>query len=194
MSEPYSCVVPSLDGPVLEVLARSEKPMTGRQVQRVARRGSVAGVSKVLDRLVSSGLVLKQEVGTSALYQMNRRHLAWPAVKALVGLRATLAERLSEAVERLEPPPVKAVLFGSAARGDGDAASDIDVLLVHHDLDESWSDAMTDIAADIYAWTGNHVQWVTVSSARWDEMAHSDDPLVESVNRDGISLMNGIPA
>ena len=195
MSEPLSCVVPSLDGPVLEVLARSEKPMTGRQVQRVARRGSVAGVAKVLERLVSTGLVHRQEVGPAALYGANRHHLAWPAVATLVGLRATLIERLTDAIGRLDPPPARATLFGSAARGDGDEASDIDILLVHHDLEASrtdtLSDALGDIATDVYSWTGNHVQWVTVSSTRWDQMVDEDDPLVGSVNRDGISLLSG---
>lgn len=195
MSEPYSCVVPSLDGPVLEVLARSEKPMTGRQVHRVARRGSAAGVAKVLERLVATGLVLKQEVGTSALYGINRLHLAWPAVATLVRLRATLIERLTDAVARLEPTPVKAVLFGSVARGDGDETSDVDLLLVRHDdLEDSWSDTMSDIAADVFLWTGNHVQWVTVSNDRWDQMVAEQDPLVESVNRDGISLLSGVSA
>lgn len=195
MSEPFSCVVPSLDGPVLEVLARSDKPMTGRQVQRVARRGSAAGVSKVLERLVSSGLVHKQEVGTAALYSANRQHLAWPAVVVLMGLRSTLIERLRDAVGRLDPVPVKATLFGSVARGDGDDASDIDLLLVQPTEDsDPWRDSMGDVAADVYRWTGNHVQWVTVSQARWDQMVGEDDPLVESVNRDGISLLNGAPA
>ena len=195
MSEPFSCVVPSLDGPVLEVLARSEKPMTGRQVQRVARRGSAAGVAKVLGRLVATGLVFRQDVGTSALYGINRVHLAWPAVASLVGLRATLVERLTDAVSRLEPTPVKAVLFGSVARGDGDETSEVDLLLVRHDdVEDSWSDTVSDVATDVFLWTGNHVQWVTVSSARWDQMVDSDDPLVESVNRDSISLLNGVSA
>lgn len=192
MSEPFTCVVPSLDGPVLEVLARSEKPMTGRQVHRVSRRGSAAGVAKVLERLVATGLVHKQEVGTSALYGINRLHLAWPAVVTLVALRSTLIERLTDAIDRLDPPPLKAVLFGSVARGDGNETSDIDLLLVSHDdLEDSWSDTMSDIGADVYLWTGNHVQWVTVNSARWNAMIDSGDPLVESVNRDGISLLAG---
>lgn len=190
MSVPFSCVVPSLDGPVLEVLAGSEKPMTGRQVHRVARRGSAAGVAKVLERLVSSGLVHKQEVGTSALYGANRHHLAWPAVATLMALRATLVERLTEAIGRLDPAPVKAVLFGSAARGDGNESGDIDILLVSAGADHSWSDTISDIAADVHRWTGNHVQWVAVDDARWDQMVGDQDPLTESVNRDGISLLN----
>ncbi len=190
MSVPFSCVVPSLDGPVLEVLAGSEKPMTGRQVHRVARRGSAAGVAKVLERLVSTGLVHKQEVGTSALYRANRHHIAWPAVATLMALRATLIERLTEAIGRLDPAPVKAVLFGSAARGDGNESSDVDILLVSPGSDHSWSATMSDIAADVHLWTGNHVQWVAVDDARWDQMVGDQDPLIESVNRDGISLLS----
>jgi hypothetical protein len=56
-STPISTVVPSLDGPVLQVLARAGKPLSGRQVHALTGSGSVAGVRLVLQRLASTGLM-----------------------------------------------------------------------------------------------------------------------------------------
>lgn len=167
--------------------------MTGLQVHRVARRGSARGIAKVLERLVSSGLVLRDDVGGAALYSANRRHLAWPAVVILMQLRTRLIERMTDAICGLDPAPEKAVLFGSVARGDGDDSSDVDVLVVHPGEENTWGDALNELADDVHAWTGNHVQWVTVSDTRWSRMVEEGDPLVESVNRDGVSLLSGGP-
>lgn len=194
MSTPYSTVVPSLDGAVLEVLAQAGKPVTGRQVQRLSRRGSVPGIATVLERLVESGIVSADRVGSSILYRANRDHLAWPAVEVLVGLRQALYDRLAEAVAGWSSRPTKAVVFGSTARGDGDTASDVDILLVQAD-DHPVDDIDVDsLRADVRRWTGNHAQIVVVSDATWRRMADDADPLVASVLRDGVDLLARVDA
>jgi predicted nucleotidyltransferase len=49
----------------------------------------------------------------------------------LSGLRLELWKRLRDTLGTWNPKPVYACVFGSAARQDGDASSDIDLLLVH---------------------------------------------------------------
>lgn len=46
-------------------------------------------------------------------------------------LRLELWRRLRSELGEWQPAPLYAAVFGSAARGDGDTASDIDLLLVH---------------------------------------------------------------
>lgn len=130
LSFPYATLVPSLDGPVLQVLARSGKPLTGRQIQRIAARSSVPGVARVLDRLVDSGLVAAERSGSAILYSANRDHLAWPAVEAIMSLREDLFGRIAVSLREWDPVPLKAAVFGSAARADGGPDSDIDILLI----------------------------------------------------------------
>ena len=190
LSFPYATLVPSLDGPVLQVLARSGKPLTGRQIQRIAARGSVPGVARVLDRLVDSGLVAAERTGSAILYSANRDHLAWPAVEAIMSLREDLFGRIAVSLREWDPVPLKAVVFGSAARADGGPDSDIDILLIHGDNESSpCSDEQYALGQRIARWTGNHAQFVIVDEARWQAMHAEGDPLVRSVERDGVDLL-----
>lgn len=190
LSHPYATLVPSLDGPVLQVLARSGKPLTGRQIQRIAARGSVPGVARVLDRLVDSGVVLAERTGAGILYLANREHLAWPAVETIMSLREDLFGRIAASLCEWDPVPMEAVVFGSAARADGGADSDIDILLVHGDDGPSpWSDEQYSLGQQIARWTGNHAQFVIVDENRWHGMHAEGDPLVQSVERDGVDLL-----
>ncbi|TQL66703.1 nucleotidyltransferase-like protein [Nocardioides albertanoniae] len=195
LSFPYATLVPSLDGPVLQVLARSGKPLSGRQIQRIAERGSVPGVARVLDRLVDSGLVVAERTGAAILYSVNRDHLVWPAVDTIMSLREDLFGRIAATVRDWRPLPAKAVVFGSAARADGGPDSDIDILLVHGDDEpSSWADEQYALGQQIARWTGNHAQFVIVDERRWQDMIAEGDPLVRSVERDGVDLLALVPS
>lgn len=68
-------LISSLAGYFLEVLARTSRPLSGRQVSRlVARESSHVGVQKVLDELASQGIVDHQEYGSTILNTLNRDH------------------------------------------------------------------------------------------------------------------------
>ena len=190
VSAPYESVVPSLDGAVLEVLARAGRPITGRQVQRLARRGSVPGVAAVLDRLTEVGIVTAERAGSAILYEANRDHLAWPAVEILIGIRETLLRRIRDHLAGWDNPPTRARLFGSTARADGDTSSDVDILIIHRDLAAPLESEMESLRAAVRRWTGNHAQLVTVSESTWAQMTRDADPLVGSLRRDGIDLLN----
>lgn len=57
VSMPISCVVPSLDGPVLVVLAGTTSPVGLAEIHRRTGRGSKSGIPHVLRRIVESGLI-----------------------------------------------------------------------------------------------------------------------------------------
>lgn len=191
VATPYADLMPGLEGPVLEVLAGTTRPMTGREIQRLARRGAVSGVAATLDRLVTSGLVLAAPAGRAILYRANRDHLAWPMVEAAVGLRVSLLQHLAAAVGAWTVRPQQARLFGSAARGDGGVESDIDLLLVREGAaSEEWERQVEGLITQIRAWTGNDAQVIDVDSRRWRRMVKEADPLVDSVNADGIDLLS----
>ena len=84
-----------------------------------------------LGRLVEQGIVRATEVGRNRVHELNRDHLAAPVAELLAGLRVELWRRFREVLSKWKVRPVYACAFGSAARADGDAGSDIDVLLVH---------------------------------------------------------------
>ncbi len=124
-------MTPTLDGPVLAVLARAGKPLTAGEVAAQTPRGSEIGVRKCLARLVEQGIVRATEMGRNRVHELNREHLGAPIAGLLAGLRLELWNRFRKTLGTWNPKPVYGCVFGSAARGDGDAQSDIDLLLVH---------------------------------------------------------------
>ncbi len=192
VSMPSEAVVSTLDGAVLTTLARLNNPVTGRQVHQLAGVGSEAGVRRALTRLVAQGTVRASQAGSAWLYAANREHVAWPAVAALAGIRDEFLARMRR---RFEEWPIQArsvALFGSAARHDGTADSDIDLLLVRQNGsdagDPAWSEQVALMREDIVTWTGNHVQ---VYELDVDELArHVADghPIVDEWRRDALTL------
>ncbi len=193
VAHPIRAVVPTLDGPVLEVLARTTRPLTGREIHRLAETGSPNGVRLALTRLSGQGLVRAEERAKAVFYTGNREHLAWPAVEILAGLRRNLLERLRVTFGSCRPKPTHASLFGSAARASGDANSDIDVLVVRPDdvgEDESpWADNVDRVRREVEAWTGNRCQVFQVDLLRLAEHVRAGDPLVDEWLRDAITLV-----
>lgn len=131
LSDPTRAVTPTLDGAILAVLAFAGKPLTVGQVAEQAARGSEIGVRRSLARLVRQGIVRATLMGRNQVHELNTEHVAAQAVFALSGLRVELWRRFREELESWNPRPLYAAVFGSAARGDGNENSDIDVLLVH---------------------------------------------------------------
>src|SRR4051794_11299674 len=193
LAAPHSVVSPTLDGDVLVVLAGTTRPLTGREVARLARRGTPPAIAAVLRRLVHQGLVLRQEVGNAFLHTLNRDHLAAPAVLVLAGLRSALFERVRATLEEWELQPVSAVLFGSAARGDGDADSDIDVLVVRpgevDEEDHRWRAQLSGLAGAVHAWTGNHAGLIEVAEAELPGLLDDNRAVVASLRADAIPLV-----
>jgi Nucleotidyltransferase domain len=193
LAHPVRAVVPTLDGPVLEVLAGTTRPLTGREVHRLAGAGSPNGVRRVLMRLAEQGLVHAEEHAAAVFYVANRNHVAWPAVEMLAGLRRTLLDLLRAELGSWRPPkPVHASLFGSAARGEGDEQSDIDVLLVRPEgVGEDqppWADQVDHLRHQVWAWTGNHCQAFQLDLTRLAQHVHACDPLVDAWLRDAVTL------
>lgn len=192
LSHPIHAVIPSLDGPVLEVLARTTRALTGREVHRLAETGSENGVRAVLNRLAAHGIVHADPRATASFYTLNRQHLAAPAVEILAGLRNGLIDRLRDTVGSWDPAPAHVSIFGSVARGDGKTESDIDVLLIRatetEPGSEHWTEQTDALTEGVHAWTGNYCQLYELSR---EELAHhirANEPIVESWRREAITL------
>jgi predicted nucleotidyltransferase len=192
LSQPYAAVCPSLEGPVLDVLAHTTRPLTGREVARLARRGSERGVRLVLHRLVAHGLVTAQEAGPASLFVLNRDHIAASVVEGLMRLRAELIERIRREIEGWESQPAHVSVFGSAARGDGNTGSDVDLLIVRPDAvpedDPRWREQLHLLAEKIERWSGNHASLHELSPAQLKAAVRRREPIVASLSEQSIAL------
>ena len=185
VGQPLLDVIPGVRGAVLGTLARLTEPRTGRQIARAAGQAQ-SSTARVLDDLVAAGLVLQTTGGRDNSYRLNSDHLAAPAIRALATLRGALLGRLRHAVQQ-HPDVIAAWLFGSAARGDGDRNSDIDLLIVRHASDDLGAAAGT-LSALAQDWTGNPVQVVEHSVTTFSALVSEHNPLVDAIRRDGIAL------
>lgn len=192
VAHPYMAICPALDSEVLNVLAGTSRPITGREVARLMGRSSHSGVLVVLNRLAEHGLVDRQEAGRAFLFTLNREHLAAPAVVVLAGMRTELLDRLRQAIAAWEVTPVHASLFGSMARGEGDAQSDIDLFIVRpYDVaeeDTRWRGQIDILARQVQRWTGNHAGIAELAEAEIKRLRKSEPPIVDELRSNAIAL------
>jgi predicted nucleotidyltransferase len=218
MGDPTRSITPTLDGPVLAVLARSGRPLTVGEVAAETVRGSEIGVRRCLARLVDQGLVQATEMGRNRVHELNREHIAAPIATTMADLRIELWRRMRKELNGWKPKPLYACAFGSAARGDGDVDSDVDVLLVHppfpgeakparktHGIDAvaalmtapmvaspaeaaRWSQHIDKLRAHVLLWSGNPLQVVDLSFAEWVDRSRNT-ALIADIERDAIDLM-----
>jgi Nucleotidyltransferase domain len=187
---PLHVVTPTLDGDVLAALARADIELTGRELARQVGHGSPEGVRRAADRLVEQGTLLRRTAGAANLYRLNRDHLAAPWIEGLAGMREQLIERLRAQLAGWEQPAKVALLFGSVARGEASADSDLDLLVVRArgcDPDSDvWRSQLLDLSQSATAWTGNDARVLEYGEAELAEAA--GEPLLEEALSDGIEL------
>lgn len=192
VSRPYRAVSPGLTGDVLVVLAGTTRPLTGREVARLVGTRSADGVRKALERLAEHGLVSRQRAGRSYLHALNREHVAAGLVAELAAVRSRFLADLHDEVNAWRIPTVHASLFGSAARLDGDTASDIDLFVVRsHDVDEAdpeWRAQLDELAERIYQRTGNNASVFEFGENELDSLRRSARPILAELRVDRIDL------
>ncbi len=196
VARPFSALSDSVDVDVLAAVAGASTPRSGRELARLSGRSNT-GVQHVLDRLVDHGLVERMEAGRAFLYVLNRDHLLAPAVERMAEARVEMVQRLRGVIGGWEVPAAHASLFGSAARGDGDTSSDIDLFIVRSaDVDtddQAWRGQLDDLAESVRRWTGNHAGIVEISESELPRLRADRPPALQEVDVDAIDLA-GEPA
>lgn len=197
LSSPYGAVLSPAEGPILAVLAGTTKAVSGREVARLSGV-SVNGAWKALQRLAEHGLVNEEPAGgRTTLYRLNRDHLAAEAIVTLTRLRSILVSRIKEQLASWAIQPVHASLFGSAARGDGDTTSDVDIFIVRlkgvDEEDTQWRSQLNDLADAVRTWTGNHAGIAEIRESELARLRRERPPVIRDVERDGVALF-GEPA
>ncbi|MFH1329222.1 MAG: nucleotidyltransferase domain-containing protein [Actinomycetota bacterium] len=195
LSEPTRSLSPTLHLAVLATLARTHGPVSGRGLARLLEgKASQRGVADALKHLVFHGLVIRDDHPPSASFSLNRDHVAAGIAELLGGLKDTLHQRCSAEVASWAHRPLWAALFGSIARGEGDASSDVDLALVVPDelnLDgPEWVDQLGRLAERVRLWTGNGASVVVFTRA---EFLTSGEPLVRQIRSEGVTVWGHRP-
>ena len=193
LADPMSSVIPGVQGVILSILARTDQPLTGLTVAELAGdRASAAGIKRAIRPLVEAGLVVLMPAGRAHLYSLNREHVAYPAIVQLGALRNELYRRIGDAVSQWSVLPLCAGVYGSTARGQATASSDVDLLLVrpvgiavdHAD----WARQVADLSGAVTDWSGNQSDVLEYDLDELRRLRDEGDPLLVSLERDSVVL------
>ncbi len=145
---------------------------------------SLWSVQQALADIVSLGLVGSSPVGRANLYTVNERHYAVAPLRVLLDPLGALREVVAGAGAQV------VILFGSLARGDATASSDIDLAVLAGD---DW-DGRVELEDAVRARLGNECDVVVFTPERFERLAASgDEPLVGEILADGVALVGAIP-
>jgi predicted nucleotidyltransferase len=198
-SQPFRVLTPTLDGPVIRVLARTTHPMTRQQVTELIGDASEAGVRKVLRRLADQGMVIEQRIGGRYIYVGNREHILWPAVEVLMSAADRLDAAIREHVEAWGIQALSVELFGSVAAGTSTAGSDVDLMVYRPSLDDDqvalWDSQVAELRMAVERWTGNACEILEIDPLTLVEMAAEDEPVLKAprVPISGLNIARAFP-
>ncbi len=135
-------------------------------------------------------VLAETEVPPSSLFRLVPEHVAAGPVLALARVRSTtMAERGRIAAE-LPIPPLSAIVFGSFARGEAVAGSDIDTVLVRpseiSDSDDRWATTVEEWSTRVSRLTGNPVEVLETGPDEIAVRLATAEGVWEDIHRDGI--------
>ena len=119
---------------VLGVLfGNPDRTFFANEIIKLAASGSGA-VQRELARLESAGLATTTRVGNQRHYQANRSSPVFGELRALVLKTSGLADQLRNALADRAADIRAAFIFGSVAKQNDTAASDVDVMIISDEL------------------------------------------------------------
>ncbi len=185
--EPFGGVIHGARGAVLSVLLRTGEPLTGRAIHGIVGADySLWSVQEALKALTKLGLAETRTVGRAGVHTINGAHACIAPLRALVDPMAALKSAITEVVDS----SVEAVLlFGSIARGEAIAESDIDLAVI---ATPGW-DGRTELEDVVRARLGNNCDVLVFTRAEFAQLAAVDEPVVSDILRDGVALVGSKP-
>lgn len=114
---------------LLSVLLLNPERAYYQQELAVMTESSLRPLQLALAKLTKMDLVSKKLVGKHAYYQIVATHPAYPDLRSLFEKTFALADVVRDALEPLSGRIEVAFVYGSAARGEERASSDIDVFI-----------------------------------------------------------------
>lgn len=161
INKPHAGLLSDSMAAVLRTLAWSSRGRSGRELASECSGVSVAQVNNMIRRLEQLGIVRSESFPPAKRYFLNREHILTEPLLAI-------AAGKSEAIKLLEqlfsgfPGLDSVILFGSVARGDDTAESDVDVLLLFdYDTDDQIDHAaLSELCYQYWNRTGNELNYI----------------------------------
>jgi len=111
------------------LLLRPDEALHGREIAR--RTGLPAGtLNRELNTLAEAGVLARKRIGNQVQYQASRACPIFEDLRNILKKTVGIADVLREALAPLEGRIRAAFVYGSVARGDERAGSDVDLMVI----------------------------------------------------------------
>lgn len=192
---PLQSVIPGVQGRILAVLAETTAELNLRTIASIANV-SEAQASRVLPGLVAVGVVERREAPPSALFRLVRDHIVAGPILALSRTRDRMIQQMRQIAETLPVPTASVIIFGSFARGEADAESDIDTLMIRpsgiSESDEAWSASVQQWIDRVGEVSGNRVEVLEADEDDMPARLEGGGSVWRDIERDGL-IIHGPP-
>jgi predicted nucleotidyltransferase len=155
---------------------------------------SAAHASRVLSHLTALGVVKRRDVPPTALYSFATGSAVGQMLDGLRNLKSAVYAEMARLATEMSPRPIEVIVFGSVARGEDTAESDIDVVLVAPAgaLDtNAWAASVIEWTDKVSTFASSVVEVVEVDESDWRGRP-SDDRFHIEVARDGITVYSQV--
>ena len=191
-TRPVEAIISGIPGRVLGALARVDSELSLRDVARVSS-SSPAQTSRVLQRFVDLGLVVRRDVPPAALFRLVPDNLVTEMIRDLSTLRARVTAKMRRDAAHIQPAPTALVLYGSFVRGHAGMDSDIDVLVVRPDAvsaeNADWESSLEDWRRAAAAAAGNSVEILEVGTSELRELLANPEGVWLAIASDGVAIL-----
>lgn len=99
-----------------------------------ALRISPSSLQRELDSLTAAAILLMRRDGRRTYYKANEESAIYPELRGLLRKTTGIAQEVASALAPLKQRTALALLYGSVARGEERADSDVDLLVVADDV------------------------------------------------------------
>jgi predicted nucleotidyltransferase len=176
---------------VLQRLALLADGASGRAIHSLSGVKALRTTQQILEDLTRIGLVDLRRIGSGNIYALNREHVLWAPIEAILATPARVEQQLADVLEStLADHTAATLMYGSFARNEAGRDSDIDILVVWSDrIDEEGATELLDLVTQrIRRLTGNDPQLLALTTAELHGLVARGDPIIDSLRADARPL------
>lgn len=183
--EPFGGLMPGARGAVLAALLRTGAPLTGRRIHSLVDGHSLGAVQQALRDLERIGVITTETIGRAGVHSIIEKHEAIAPLRSL----ASPIEMLTRVVHDIARDVEAVVVFGSVARGEAHAGSDIDLMVI---APVAW-DGRADLQQQVHERLGNDCDVLHLTREDFARAPEDREPVVAEILRDGLALVGTMP-